>query len=69
VGEPELGSTVPRLTPGLFAESKGRIARCTITDAVSSYQSAGSRPQPAAVCAARPELALLSQPSTAASGA
>jgi hypothetical protein len=34
VGGPNLGSTVPRLTPGLFAEYKDRIARCTITDAL-----------------------------------
>jgi hypothetical protein len=34
VGEPKLGSSVPRLTPGLFAEYKGRIARSTIMDAI-----------------------------------
>jgi hypothetical protein len=27
MGEPKLGSTVPLLTPGLFAEYKGRIVR------------------------------------------
>ena len=52
MGEPRLGSTVPRLTLGLFAEYKGRIAPCTITDALSSGQPAASRLQPAAFCAA-----------------
>lgn len=69
MGEPKLGSTVPRLTPGLFAEYKGRIARYTITDALSSGQSAASRLRPAALCAAGLESAPLSQPSRAASGA
>jgi hypothetical protein len=68
VGEPKLGSTVPRLTPGMFAEYNGRIVRCTITDALSSCQSAASRLQPAALCAAGLESAPLSQPSRRPAG-
>jgi hypothetical protein len=52
VGEPKLGSTVPRLIPGPFTKSKGRIARFTITHALSCCQSAASRLAPAALCAA-----------------
>jgi hypothetical protein len=43
VGEPKLGSTVPQLTPGVFAECKGCIARCTMTDALSFWPPALSR--------------------------
>jgi hypothetical protein len=69
MGEPKVGSTVPRLTHVLFAEYKARIARCTITDALSSCQSAASRLRPAALCAAGLESAPLSQLSRAFSGA
>jgi hypothetical protein len=69
VGEPKLGSTVPGVTRGLFAEYKNRIARCTMTDALSYGQAAASPLQPAALCAAGIGSAPLSQPSGAASGA
>ena len=59
----------PLLTPGLFAEYKGRIARCAITDALSSCQSAASRLRAAALCAGGLESAPLSQLSRASSGA
>ena len=63
MGEPKLGITVPRLIPGRFARSaNGRIARCTITDAQSPCESAASRLQPAALCAAGLESAPLLQP-------
>ena len=38
------------MTRGLFTKDKGRIARCTITDALSSGQSAASGAAGAALC-------------------